>query len=44
MSQSNDERAIRRLIRRYTRKRDWEMVQALFLDLGQILEGDLPAS
>jgi hypothetical protein len=29
-----DERAAKRLIKRYTRKRDWDMVRSLFLDLG----------
>lgn len=33
-----DIRAIKRLIKRYTQKRDWEIVRALFYDLGQILE------
>lgn len=33
-----DMRAIKQLIKRYTDKRDWSMVQALFLDLGQMFE------
>lgn len=33
-----DVRAIRRLIKRYTKKRDWTMVWALFFDLGTLLE------
>lgn len=36
--QSSEERSIRCLIRRYTKKRDWDMVRALFLDLGSIFE------
>lgn len=47
--QSNDERCVRRLIKRYTRLRRWDLVRALYEDLGAILQeeaenGDLPAS
>lgn len=43
---AEDKRAIKRLIRRYTAKRDWDMVRALFTDLGLLMEaenGDLRA-
>lgn len=34
-----DERAIRRLIKFYTRRQDWFMVERLFNDLGNIFGG-----
>lgn len=36
---SGDEMAIRRLIKRYTRLRDWFMVERLFNELGRIWAG-----
>jgi hypothetical protein len=32
-----EDKAFLSLIKRYTRKRDWEMVEALFFDYGRIL-------
>ena len=37
MAQSTDERSYRRLIRRYTARRQWEVVQVLFSELGYLL-------
>lgn len=35
--QTSDERALRRLIKRATRHRNWDLVRMLFQDLGELL-------
>lgn len=41
---SGDEMALRRLLRRYTRRRDWFMVERLLNDLGNMwLEAERPS-
>ena len=37
-TQSTDERAVRRLIKRATSRRDWPLVERMFAELGAILE------
>lgn len=37
---TEDERALKRLIRHYTSKRDWRMVEELFGELGRRWEAE----